>query len=288
MIDEGEERDLLVNAYFDGELDAVAARRFQARLALEPDLAADLSGLKRLRANLRADIAEDVPPETLRRRIVSRYASPAWIRPQSWQALAASLVIGIALGSAATFDLLPPRPIDTTADQVVASHIRALMAPSPADVASSDHHTVKPWFDGKIAFAPQVVELAQMGFPLVGGRVDVVGLEPVPALVYRAGKHLISVVEMPSETLANAPVTRRMEQGYEAINWTDNRITYWAVSDASDEELQSFVKALRTAASGLIVSHRNLGGEGGEDMLKLALNALFALEQRMIRKARWS
>jgi anti-sigma factor RsiW len=69
----------------------------------------------------------------------------------------------------------------------------------------------------------------------------------VPALVYRAGKHLISLVEMPSESAAAGPVTRRMDRGYEAVNWTDKRVTYWAVSDASDDELQAFVKALRSA-----------------------------------------
>ena len=131
---------------------------------------------------------------------------------------------------------------------MVASHIRALMAPAPADVASSDHHTVKPWFDGKVAFAPLVVELAAAGYPLVGGRVDVIGFDPVPALVYRAGKHLISLVEMPSDGPAAAP-TRRTERGYEAMTWTDGRVAYWAVSDASDEEMQSFAKALRAAIS---------------------------------------
>lgn len=251
MSNERDERDMLLNAYFDGELDVVTASRFEARLAAEPDLAADLVRLKRLRGRLRADIAEDVPPAALRRGLARRFASPPWMRPQAWQALAASLVIGIAVGSAGTFGVLPTRPVDTTADQVVASHIRALMAPSPADVASSDHHTVKPWFDGKVAFAPQVVELAAVGFPLVGGRVDVVGLEPVPALVYRAGKHLISLVEMPSESAAAGPVTRRMDRGYEAVSWTDNRVTYWAVSDASDEALQAFVKALRGAINPL-------------------------------------
>ena len=75
------------------------------------------------------------------------------------------------------------------------------------------------------------------------------GLEPVPALVYRAGKHLISLIEMPSESATAAPVTRRMDRGYETVSWTDNRITYWAVSDASDEEMQAFVKALRSAIS---------------------------------------
>ena len=247
MIEDREERDMLLNAYFDGELDAVAARDFEARLRAEPGLAADLQRLKRLRSRLRSDIAEDVPPAALRREIARRYASPPWLRPQAWQSLAATLLVGIVIGGAGTFGALSPRPADTTVDQVVAGHIRALMAPSPADVASSDHHTVKPWFDGKVAFAPQVIELASAGFPLVGGRVDVVGLEPVPAMVYRAGKHLISLIEMPSDSTAAATVTRRMDRGYETVSWTDNRITYWAVSDASDEEMQAFVKALRAA-----------------------------------------
>jgi anti-sigma factor RsiW len=242
-----DDRDMLLNAYFDGELDAVAARHFETRLAVEPDLAGDLARLKRLRTRLHADIAEDVPSAALRRQIARRFASPPWMRPQTLQSLAAALVVGVAIGSAGTIGALPPRPADTTADQVVAGHIRALMAPSPADVASSDHHTVKPWFDGKVPFAPQVIELASAGFPLIGGRVDVVGLKPVPAMVYGAGKHLISLIEMPSETSAAAPVTRRMDRGYEAVSWTENRVTFWAVSDASDEEMQAFVKALRAA-----------------------------------------
>src|SRR5438552_18929958 len=99
MIDDRDERDLLLNAYFDGELDAVAARRFEAQLASEPDLAADLARLKQLRGKLRADIAEDLPPDALRRSIASRYATPAWRQTRSWQSLAASLVIGLAVGS---------------------------------------------------------------------------------------------------------------------------------------------------------------------------------------------
>src|SRR5262249_57588375 len=91
MTDQREEGDMLLNAYFDGELDAVAARRFEARLATEPDLAADLARLKRLRGRLRADIAEDLPPETLRRSIAARFATPPLMRARSWQALAASL-----------------------------------------------------------------------------------------------------------------------------------------------------------------------------------------------------
>src|SRR5579863_1031858 len=151
------DRDMVLNAYFDGELDLITTRDFETRLAAEPDLAADLARLKRLRARLHGDIAEDVPSAALRRQIARRFASPSWMRPQTLQSLAAALVVGIGIGSAATFGALPPQTADTTAEQVVAGHIRALMAPSPADVASSDHHTVKPWFDGKVPFAPQVI-----------------------------------------------------------------------------------------------------------------------------------
>jgi anti-sigma factor RsiW len=242
-----EERDVLINAYFDGELDVVEARRFEARLAADPDLANDLARLKQLRNQLRSDLADDVPSEALRRRIRSRFVSSSWMRSQSWQALAASMIIGFVVGSAATFGVFPSRTSDTTADQVVASHLRALMAPSPADVASSDHHTVKPWFDGKIAFAPQVAELASVGFPLVGGRLDVVGLQPVPALVYQAGTHLISVFEIPGEGVSPREPVESIDRGYVTVSWTEGGVTYWAVSDASEEAMQSFVRALRAA-----------------------------------------
>ena len=152
------------------------------------------------------------------------------------------------LGSAAAVGLLNFNRADPIAGQIVAAHIRALMAPQPIDVASSDRHTVKPWFDGRIAFAPVVVDLAAQGFPLVGGRVDVVDLQPVPALVYRAGKHLISVVEIPASSAATSAPAESTDRGYETLRWSDGKATWWAVSDASDAEMRAFVGALIGAA----------------------------------------
>ena len=200
MTDDREERDLLLNAYFDGELDAVAAPAFRG----------PARGRARSRGGPRA--IEAAPRQAARRHcrgrparnLAPRHRPPFCHAGVEAPAVLASarrltLVVGIALGSVGTFGLLPPRPVDTTADQVVASHIRALMAPSPADVASSDHHTVKPWFDGKVAFAPQVVELLRPASRWSAAASTSSGFEPVPALVYRAGKHLISLVEMPSD-----------------------------------------------------------------------------------------
>ncbi len=244
--DEDERRELL-GAYLDGELDAMASKRLEERLAAEPDLAGDYARLAGLRATLRSDIDEDVPSADFRRRIEARFATPPPARSRSWRALAASLIVGIFIGAGATFGLLQRGPAELIGEQVVGAHIRALMAPQPADIASSDHHTVKPWFDGKLPFAPVVIDLAGQGFPLVGGRIDVVGLEPVPALVYGAGKHLISLVEIPDGT-ASPVMARGDYRGYETLTWGEGGITYWVVSDASDQSLQAFVEALRSAA----------------------------------------
>ncbi len=243
-----DETEILLNAYVDGELDAVAASRFEERLAAEPGLAAARARLITLRQKLRDDMAEDVPPPALRQAIVAQFARPVRSRLAGWGALAAALLVGIVLGSAAAVGFLNFNRADPIAGQIVAAHIRALMAPQPIDVASSDRHTVKPWFDGRIAFAPVVVDLAAQGFPLVGGRVDVVDLQPVPALVYRAGKHLISVVEIPAESAAASAPAESTDRGYETIRWSDGKATWWAVSDASDAEMRAFVGALIGAA----------------------------------------
>src|SRR5262249_33751734 len=140
-------------------------------------------------------------------------------------------------------------PPDTAAELVVASHMRALMAPQPTDVSSSDRHTVKPWFNGRIPQAPQVVDLTDRGFPLVGGRIDVIGGVPVPTLVYRHRQHLISVTAVP--TAAGAGMgDRQTVAGYNVLSWNDNGVTYWVVSDLGINDLEAFAMTLRDAIPG--------------------------------------
>ena len=140
------------------------------------------------------------------------------IRPEparpSWQALAAAVVLAAAITGAASWFMLRPNPAEASAELVVASHMRAMMAPQPTDVSSSDRHTVKPWFNGRIPQAPRVVDLTDKGFPLVGGRIDVVGRAPVPTLVYRHRQHLISLIAVPVASGARAertPDDRRIQ-----------------------------------------------------------------------------
>ncbi len=242
--------ELLLNAYLDGELDPIEATRFEQRLAADAKLNAQVEKLRALRVALRSDLAEDVPSVELRRSITAKLRLPPRPDANSWRALAASFMIGALLAGVASFGALNFRTGDDVAEEIVSAHIRALMAPQPMDVASSDHHTVKPWFNGKLAFAPTVVDLSAKGFPLVGARIDVVRVAPVASLVYSHGKHLISLTEMPNTRGAPAPVTSHSEQGYLALSWSDGGVTYWAVSDAASDELENFAALFRAATAG--------------------------------------
>jgi len=151
------------------------------------------------------------------------------------------------MASGATWFMLRPGPAQASAELVVASHVRALMAPQPIDVNSSDRHTVKPWFNGRIPQSPQVVDLADKGFPLIGGRIDVIGRNPVPTLVYRHRQHLISLVAIPNAGSMSAP-DRQIIAGYNVLSWNDNGVAYWAVSDLGIGDLDAFAQAFRPAS----------------------------------------
>ena len=241
--------ELLLNAYLDGELDAIEAVQFETRLATEPALAAGIEARRSLKAALRTGLDEDVPSPALRRRILAQLSLHRPRHTQSWQSLAASFLLGTIFAGALSLAVMQNEAGDQIADAVVSNHIRALMAPQPTDIPSSDHHTVKPWFNGNVAFAPVVPELGPEGFSLVGARLDVVALKPVATIVYSYGKHLISLTQMPSESAVAQPVTRKVERGYLMLWWSEGGIEYWAVSDAAHEELERFVGLFQAAAS---------------------------------------
>ncbi len=249
MTPEAFERDqmLLVHAYVDGELDTADTLAMMQRMAAEPALAAECERIAALQRLMRRHLAGEKLPPGLRGRIDAMIGTPRR-RPQpSWLALAASVAVAAVLASGSTVLTVGPGPADMAADSVVSGHIRALMAPQPIDVASSDHHTVKPWFNGRIPEAPRVIDLAKDDFPLVGGRLDVVGQTPVPTLVYRHRQHLISLTEVPARGRANAAPGRRANGGYNLIGWTEDGVAYWAVSDIGAADLDAFARQFRTA-----------------------------------------
>ena len=235
---------LLVHAYVDGELDPANTIAIEQRIAANPALAAERDRVEALRRVLQERLPREAAPLALQLRV--RKAVGLDVRPRpTWRAMAASIALAVVASSSGTWLAMREPPQDVVADAVIAGHLRGLMAPQPIDVASSDRHTVKPWFAGKIPQAPRVIDLAQEGFPLVGGRIDVVGHTPVPTLVYRRRQHVISVTAMPAAP-REAPTARAM-QGYNLIGWTADGITYRAVSDLNASELETFARLLRDA-----------------------------------------
>jgi anti-sigma factor RsiW len=237
---------LLLNAYVDGELDPAHALEFEQRLAADPALAAAHARVTALRGAIAARLPREQASHELRRRVTA-LARPKAAAP-GWRALAASVAVAFVAGSALTYAVrdfgneAPGSAQFPPAQLLVASHLRSLMASQPIDVASSDRHTVKPWFNGKIPESPRVVDLSSQGFQLVGGRIDVIDLTPVPTLVYKRRLHVISLTALPAKLGASPP---RTIDGYNIVDWTDGNLTYWAISDLAAPELEEFARAFR-------------------------------------------
>jgi anti-sigma factor RsiW len=243
--------ELQMNAYCDGELDPASAIEFERRLAGDETLKAQYNRLLSLRRTVRSLPQYDVPAG-LQARIQSALDAdrPALaVRPvqvgrprqRSWsfQALAAAAVFGAVISSSVMLTMERYDRHEDVAREVVAGHIRSLLAPQPFDVASSDRHTVKPWFTSRLPESPQVPDLAARGFMLVGGRVDVVGHDPVATIVYKHAKHTVSLTTLP----AGQSVSDQAIAGYNVRSWSDAEFTYIAVSDIPPEDLASFERA---------------------------------------------
>jgi anti-sigma factor RsiW len=166
--------------------------------------------------------------------------------PWSWLALAAAIVLAAIIASNLFPRLKQPNADQFLATQLIASHIRSLMADHITDIASSDQHTVKPWLDTKLDFAPPVVDLSSEGFPLIGGRLDYLDNRAVAALVYGRRKHFINLFVWPAasdEPKAPKTITR---EGYQLLHWVDLDFNYWAVSDVNVNDLQLFKQQFET------------------------------------------
>lgn len=252
-----DETFLLLSAYRDGELSPGETLDMERRLASDPALRAMAERLGALSGALKDALASPPAPAALRARVVRQLgfadapSRPPWRASRSWQSLAAMLLIelvgGGVIGSGATY-LAGGQGMDTTADAVLAGHLRGLVAPQPFDIASSDRHVVKPWFNGRTTIAPQAPDFARQGFPLAGGRIDVVGGKAVPTLVYRHDQHVISVTIGPRT--ARAPTGEDLRDGSTIAHWSAGDLTYWVVSDLDPGELHRFVALFRAETAG--------------------------------------
>ena len=242
----------LLHAYVDGELDVVHTVEFEEHLKTCPDCAGELREQRSLRQSLRSSTLYERAPERLRARIRAELpgskAQPnvAPIRRHAvieWLAIAAAVVFALLLGGR----MIPysQRQANLVTEEIVASHIRSLQPGHLYDVQSTDQHTVKPWFDGKLDFAPPVADLAPQGFPLVGGRLDYADDRPVAALIYQRRLHYINLFVWPSAQGQNAPPAEQAREGYNILHWAQGNMTFWAVSDVALDDLQTFAALLR-------------------------------------------
>jgi anti-sigma factor RsiW len=234
------ERIYEIDAYADGELDPMRAIEIEKLMAEKPELRQRYESILNLRTALRMAAAQDRPSDLLRPRIQRAVGRLTPIATR-WPALAASFLVGIMVAAALAWVLFVPRS-PALAEMIVSAHMRSLLAAQPIDVASSDRHTVKPWLARKVPQSPDVVDLTQSGFPLIGGRVDVIGGDPVATIVYGHAQHLVSLMTFSKSIKLPAAST---VAGFHVRSWSQGDLTYVAVSDIPESELAMFENDLR-------------------------------------------
>ena len=235
------DKELLLHALVDDELDVGAAAELHGHIAVCAGCAGELETLRALKVLLgdaaliqvappawRARALAALPVETSMRR--GRPFAP-WLMGGAVSALAASLALYALI----------PAPAAMLPTELVEGHIRSLQVQHLVDVQTSDRHVVKPWFNGKIDFAPPVIDLVADGFPLAGGRMDYIGGRTVAALVYRRRAHVINLFVWPGQAPSEPAIQRR--KGYTLIRWGRGGLVYWAVSDIDPPDLAGFEQA---------------------------------------------
>ncbi|HEY5676388.1 MAG TPA: zf-HC2 domain-containing protein [Myxococcales bacterium] len=238
----------LLDAWVDNELDLRGALDVEEHLGRCGDCAMQERSLRELQGFARANLTRHEMPAGLEARLraaVRSEASAAAPRPRAlrftrWAAplLAASVAVVATVGV-----LRPAR--GHLAESVIDAHVRSLLASHLTDVASSDQHTVKPWFQGKLDYSVPAADFAAEGFPLAGGRLDYLEETQAAALVYRRGRHVINLFVWPQKKGGESPVAHVSVRGYSAYRWSKDGMNFWAVSDLNDAELQKFVELAR-------------------------------------------
>src|SRR5258706_4417145 len=243
----------LLDGYLDGELDPQRKLEVEEHLHGCARCSASYSDRQVIRTGLKNDSFYFKAPADLDKRIKhslrqaakteapTRWLSWSWLRvavPMAATALVVLMLVPFFAG---------PSSNELLTQDVVASHIRSLMVNHLADVPSTDEHTVKPWFNGKLDFSPPVDDLATQGFPLIGGRLDYLNNRSVAALVYQRDKHVINVFVWPSNKTSAAAESVKPQHGYNVIRWTRSGMNFWAVSDLEQNQLAKFVELLNAS-----------------------------------------
>jgi anti-sigma factor RsiW len=238
-----------LNAFIDGELGLEEQLQVEARLREDAGLRTQVERLRALREALRDRASYHAAPDALRSRIsalVDTGGSPQprpWAKWFDWRTASATLAFAAVAVMAFNLWLLPLREEQRIEEDVVASHVRATLGQRTVDVASSDHHTVKPWLSSRLDFSPPVHEIAEAGSALLGGRVDYVAGRPVATLAYRHAGHGVDDFIWPTSQ-GDRPVAMSASRGFNIAHWTRAGMTHWLISDLNAAELAQLANVL--------------------------------------------
>jgi anti-sigma factor RsiW len=238
----------LIEPYADGELDAAGILELEKHIHDCPACALAWRNAQTLKKTLKQDALFFTAPTELRRAIKAELRSQAETKSPwsfwkwNWLTTATTSVATACLALLLTLLLTRPSAQQRLTQEIVSSNIRSLMASHMLDVVSTDQHTVKPWFNGKLDFSPPVKDLAAQEFPLIGGRLDYISGRSVAALVFQRHKHVINLFIWPANGKDMNPARSAAIQGYNVIHWAKAEMTFWAVSDLNEKELMEFVQ----------------------------------------------
>ncbi len=255
------ECEVLLHALIDGELDAGHVREVEAHVAECSACADKLKAFRAMHESIVAANLKEAAPASLRARLdaalpplsaqPARSATPRrFLQPSRrgfFGGFAAGAVLSGAVAAGLVLTVFRGDEERTIADEVVSAHIRSLQPGHLMDVETSDQHTVKPWFDGKVDVAPPVVDLTAEGFTLLGGRLDYIDGEPVASVVYRRRKHIINLFVAQRLGGTHVALSARTVQGYNVRHWSEQGLDFWAVSDLDPAELGEFVDRISAA-----------------------------------------
>ena len=255
----------LVNAFVDGELDLKSQLEMERRLVDDPALRRQVEEVREWRQSLRESATYHSAPDAVLQRVATLMAAPhafsqaphrvptparenaigelvqRWL---GWRPLAASLSFAAVLAVAVNLAWLQSSKDERLTDDVIASHVRSTLGQHLVDVASSDHHTVKPFLSSKLGFSPPVDELQVPGSVFLGGRVDYLDGRPVAALVYKQGEHVVNSFVWPSAASDSKP-SYSAERGFQTAHWSNNGMAHWVISDVNREEFLAIVRAVQ-------------------------------------------
>ncbi len=245
-----------INAFVDGELDLVNQLEIEERIKGDVGLRAQVDVLRQLRAAIRDDAEYHAAPDALRKRVGAMLApEPAARRHPAdmavalqrwlgWRPMVTSFGLVATLVVALNFAGIRSAQEDRLMDDVVASHVRATLGQHLVDIASSEHHVVKPWLSSKLDFSPPVNELPIPGSTFLGGRVDYLDGHPVAALVYRQGEHVVNSFVWPNAGKDTKP-DFSSQRGFQMAHWSQAGMAHWVISDVNREEFKAVVDAVQ-------------------------------------------